>query len=48
MTELLQWMAISFSDGVSKEGGVVACLSVLESVLVLSSGLVIIRLSLFG
>ena len=44
MTGVLQWMAVSFSEGTGKERGVVVWLSMLESVL--SSGLGILKLSL--
>lgn len=37
MTGVLEWMAISSSESINKEGDVVACLSMLESVSVLSS-----------
>ena len=46
---MLQWLVISSSEGIGKEGGVVAWLSVLECVLMLlNSRLGIIRLSLYG
>lgn len=49
MTEVLQWMTISSLEGIDKAGGVVVCLSVLESVLMLLSlGLGMIKLNLYG
>lgn len=47
VTGVLQWMTMSSSEGIGKEGGLVAWLSLLESVLVLLSlGLDIIKLNM--
>jgi len=50
MIGVLQWMAISSSEGTGKEGEMVAWLSMLESVrvMLLSLGLGMIRLRLYG
>ena len=49
MSKVLQWIAISSSEGIGKEGGVLVKFSVLESVSVLlSSGLQMRRLNRYG
>ena len=48
MTGVLQWIAISCSEGTGKGGHLVAWHSMLETALMLSLGLGMIRLSLYG
>lgn len=48
MTGELQWMAIIFLEGIGKEEWAVVWLSMLERVLMLSSGLEMLKLNLNG